>query len=107
VDRHLLPGKAIDAGLVELIETSHVFVHVSSRAARQSGWVAQEVECARAREQRGEMYFVTVIADAGVLSEGELQSSRKYLRYGQHSRAARIAGRLQPDPCGCGCGSVG
>ena len=42
VDRHLLPGKAIDAGLVELIETSNVFVHVSSRAARQSGWVARK-----------------------------------------------------------------
>jgi hypothetical protein len=88
VDRHLLPGKAIDAGLTGLIETSRVFVHVSSLASRQSGWVAQEVEFARAREQLGQIYFVTLLADADVSTDGELDGSRKYLRYDRDQERA-------------------
>lgn len=52
---------------------------------RKSRWVAQEVEFARARERQGATYFVTLLADADVLSDGELDGSRKYLRY-DHDR---------------------
>jgi hypothetical protein len=81
----LLAGKPIDAGLIGLIETSHVFVHVSSRAAKQSSWVIQEVEFARAKEQVGGIHFVTVIRNADPSADDELHRNRKYLRY-DHDR---------------------
>jgi TIR domain len=87
VDRHLLPGKPIDAGLIRLIDTSHVFVHVSSPAAANSHWVAQEVEFARAKEKLDETHYITVIAKTNGTLQGEF-NDKELLRYDQNPQRA-------------------
>jgi hypothetical protein len=100
--RNILPGSPIDAGLIQLIDSSDVFIHILSPSSERSAWVAQEVEFAKSKDQLREIYSITVVAgtDGGSLP-GRIDQNRMLLRYDQDPQLAldeliRAVARVAP-----------